>query len=74
MFISSVYLNANFVILRKAQITRKWIKLYRPFNMHCARTRVGDTLLQFKWNEDLFRDEKCKVTFGVKYNYISLVL
>ena len=36
--------NANFVFLMKAQITRKWIKLCRPFYMHYARTRVGDAL------------------------------
>ena len=36
--------NVTFVLLLKAQITRKWIKLYRPFYMHYARTRVGNTL------------------------------
>ena len=36
--------NANFVFLMKAQITRKWIKLNRPFNMPYAQTHVGDTL------------------------------
>ena len=36
--------NGNFVFLMKTQITRTWIKLYRPFYMLYARTRVGDTL------------------------------
>ena len=54
-----------FVLLMKAQITRKWIKLYRPFYMHYARTHSN----RFKTNEDLSRNEKCKVTFGVKYMY-----
>ena len=25
-------------------VTRKWAKLYRPFQMHYARARVGNTL------------------------------
>ena len=54
----------------EAQITRKWIKLYQPFYMHYARTRdLIDALLQFKPNKDLFRNEKCKVTFAVKYSF-----
>ena len=38
--------NASFVgfFFMKAQIARKWIKLYRPFYMPYARTRVGDAL------------------------------
>ena len=36
--------NANFMFLMQAQITRKWIKLYRPLYVHYARIRVGDTL------------------------------
>ena len=33
----------------------------------CWRHTPIDALSQFKTNEDLFRNEKCKVTFGVKY-------
>ena len=42
----------NFVLLVKAQKTRKWMKSYRPRYKHYARTRVGDVLLQFKTNQD----------------------
>ena len=34
----------------------------------CWRHTAIDALSQFKTNEDLFRYEKCKVTFGVKQN------
>ena len=44
--------------------------------MHYAWTRVGDTpidtLLQFKTNEYLFRNEKCIVTFDVKYQRLVI--
>ena len=33
----------------------------------CRKCTPLDTLLQFKTNEDLFRNEKCKVTFGFEY-------
>ena len=33
----------------------------------CWRHTPIDALLQFKTNENIFRNEKCKVTFGVKY-------
>ena len=36
--------NVNFVLLIKAQITRKWIELYQPFYKQYARTRVVDTI------------------------------
>ena len=36
--------NVNFVLFMKAQITRMWIELHRPFYMHYAWTRIGDTL------------------------------
>ena len=35
----------------------------------CWRHTPIDALLQFKTNEDLFRNEMCKVTFGVKYTF-----
>ena len=34
----------KFVRFMKAQITRSWIKLYRPRHMHYARTSVRGTL------------------------------
>ena len=57
----------------KTQITRTWINLYRPLDMHYMRTHVGDTLklivcVLFKTNENTFRNEKCKVTFGFEYS------
>ena len=36
--------NVNFVLLMKAKVTCKWIKLYRLLYMHYARARVGDNL------------------------------
>ena len=45
-----------------------WIKFHRSLYMPYAWTRVGDTLdtlLQSEKNEDIFRDKKCKVSFGV---------
>ena len=33
----------------------------------CWRRNPNDALLKFKTNEDMFRNEKCKVIFGVKY-------
>ena len=35
------------IVLMKAQITRKWIKLFRPLYVHYARA-----VLQFKSNND----------------------
>ena len=59
-------------ILMKAQITRKRIKLSTALHelfsdTYWTHTPI-DALFQFKTNEDrcIFRNEKCKVTFGVK--------
>ena len=40
----------------------------------CWRYTPGpiDTLLQFKTNKNIFRNEKCKVIFGVEYTKICL--
>ena len=57
------------MLLMKPQVNRVWIKFHRSLYMPYAWTRVGDTLdtlLQSEKNEDIFRNEKCKVSFGVK--------
>ena len=33
----------------------------------CWRHTPIDALLQFETNENIFKNKKCKVTFGVKY-------
>ena len=72
LFTFDLVRKCHFVFLMKAQITRKWIELFRPLYMHFARTRVEDTSKRFKTNEDIFRNERCKVTFGVKYLYNTI--
>ena len=55
--------------LLKAQITRMWIKT--ALHVFCSDTCWGqtpiDASLQFKANRNIFRNERCKVTFGVEY-------
>ena len=58
------WVNAIFVLLMKAQITRMWIKLHRPLYMHYVWTLVGHTLLKIlcynsKRIKKIFRNEKC---------------
>ena len=45
----------------------------------CRKHTPIDTLLQLKMNENILRNEKCKVTFGFEYiwveqNFCALVL
>ena len=37
----------------------------------CWRHTTIDALLLFKTNEDIFKNEKCKVTYGVEYIYLQ---
>ena len=62
--------NVNFVLLMKAQITRKCIKLYRSFYMHNARTRVGDALQEMF----CYNSKRMKIYLGMKSVKLLLVL
>ena len=57
----------------KAPVTRKRIKLHKPFFISYARKSVGNSiaifaLVKIRTSIDILITEMCKVSFGLKYN------
>ena len=64
--------NADFVFLMKAQVTRKRIILHKSFFHelclgNCWELMAMFHLLKNRTSINIFSNEKCKVTFGLKY-------
>ena len=65
--------NADVVFLMKAQVTRKRVILHKSFFMNyawgkCWKLMAMFHLLKIRTSIDIFKNEKCKVTFGLVYS------
>ena len=62
--------NADFMILMKAQVTRKRFVLHKSLFMNYACKSVGNMtmfhLLKIRTSIDIFKNKKCKVTYGLQ--------
>ena len=69
--------NADFVLLMKAQITRKKINLPKLFFVNWVRAGTRSSLqylilVKLKNSKDIIDSSKCKVTFGFKYIFNTI--